>query len=142
MLIEHPHFVHPDDVALAGAPRGPLADPVDATHPDYVAQARVWLEQHVVGEYHRLIAEDQASRRDRYAGLRAQGLTDAEAAAQLPPRWLGRGEPVIRPLDEPYTDSGGATWQLPHTDGGVTYEVGWIGTLDVEENPDWSPDSR
>lgn len=138
MRIEQPHFVHPDDVALSGTLRGPLSDPDGAVHPDYVAEARVWLGHFLLGEYNRLVAEDQADRARRYSELRAQGLDDSTARAQLPPRWLGHDDPVIRPLDEPYTTADGATWQLPHTEAGVTYEVGWIGFLDVEENPDWS----
>ncbi|MGW4114806.1 hypothetical protein ACWEFJ_28360 [Actinosynnema sp. NPDC004786] len=136
MLIEHPHFVHPDDVDAAGTLRGPLADPEAAAHPDYVAEARAWLEHYLIGEYHRLVDEDNRDRRERYAELRAQGVPDAAARAQLPPRWLDRGEPVVRELDEPYTTADGVTWQLPyrHVDG-VVYEVGWIGTLEVHPNP-------
>lgn len=136
MLIEQPHFVHPDDVALAGTLRAPLAD--NAVHPDYVAEARAWLEHYLIGEVNRLVHEDQLDRARRYTELRAAGVTDAEARAQLPPRWIGHGEPIIRPLDEPYTTADGTTWRLPHADSGVTYEVGWIGLLDVEENPGWS----
>lgn len=140
MLIEHPHFVHPVDVEMSGTLRGPFAEPDNAVHPDYVAEARVWLEQHLVGEYNRLVAEDVRDRAGRYGQLRARGLSDAEARAQLVPRWIGRGEPVVRALDEPYTTADGRTWQLPYTEAGVTYEVGWIGTIEARENPDWSPD--
>ena len=134
MRIVHPHFVHPDDVAASGTLRAPLADPQDAAHPDYVAQARAWLEQYLVGEYHRLVHEDQLDRGQRYTELRATGLTDADARAQLPPRFTGRAEPVIHDLTEPYTTSEGVTYRLPHTQDGVTYQVGWIGTLDIHEN--------
>ena len=113
MLIEQPHFVHPNDVAVSGTLRGLHADPDDAVHPDYVAMARTWLEQHLIGEYHRLRAEH-------------------------PGRFTGHEPPVIHDLDEPYTDAHGRTWQLPHAEAGTVYDVGWVGTLQVEENPDWT----
>lgn len=113
MLIEQPHFVHPLDVALAGTLRGPEADPDDAVHPDYVANARAWLEQYLLGEYNRLVIEE-------------------------PGRWTGHEPPIIRDLTEPYTGADGRTWQLPHTEGATTYEVGWIGTLTVHQHPDWT----
>jgi hypothetical protein len=83
VLIEQPHFVHPDDVALAGQMRtGPLADPADALHRDYVAEARGWLEQHLLGEYNRAVSSE-------------------------PGRWVGHDAPQIRELTEPYTDAEG-----------------------------------
>lgn len=112
MLIEQPHFVHPADVALSHAPRNP-AEPDGDRHPDYVANARSWLEQYLIGEYNRLSANE-------------------------PGRWAGHDEPQIRDLDQPYTDADGRTWQLPYETFGVTYTVGWIGTLAVHENPDWT----
>lgn len=137
MLIEQPHFVHPTDVELSGKLRGLHADPFDAVHPDYVAIQRAWLEQYLIGEFNRLVAEDTRDRANAYTALRNQGIGDAEARAQLPPRWLGHEPVVIRDLTEPYTDSEGRVWQLPYTEADVTYEVGWIGTLQVNENPDW-----
>lgn len=114
MLIEQPHFVHPVDVELAGTLRGPLADPADASHRDYVADARGWLAQYLIGEYNR-------------------------AAATHPGRYTGHDEPVIRDLTEaPYTDADGRNWAVPHEAGRVTYNVGFIGTLAVHENPDWT----
>lgn len=113
MLIEQPHFVHPTDVALAGTARSPLADPSDATHPDYVAAARAWLEQYLIGEYNRAVREE-------------------------PGRWTGHDAPQIRELTEPYTDADGKVWQLPHEEAGTTYTVGWIGTLTVHQHPDWT----
>lgn len=139
MLIEQPHFVHPVDVALSGTMRTPDADPGQAVHPDYVAIQRAWLGQYLIGEYNRLVAEDTRDRARGYTALRNQGIGDAEARAQLPPRWLGREEPQIRDLTDPYTDANGRTWQLPHLEADVLYDVGWIGTLQVNENPDWTP---
>lgn len=124
--IRHEHYVHPSDVALAGTARGPLADPDDAVHDDYVDQARAWLGQYLIGEYNRMSAADTARRRDAYTAARHTGADDTTARAAMPaPAYVGYRDPVITPITEPHV-----------TADGTVYEVGWIGTLDVLEPAD------
>lgn len=124
--IRHEHYVHPSDVALAGTARGPLADPDDALHPDYVALAQAWLVHYLIGEYNRMSAADTARRREAYVAARNSGADDATARAAMPaPSYVGYRDPVITPIAEPHV-----------TADGTVYEVGWIGTLDVLEPDD------
>ncbi len=144
MLIEQVHFVHPNDVDLSGQVRDPEREGAedlgpDDMHPNYVDLQRAQLQQDLVGQYDSLVYQDSAERTRRFAELRSQGVSYEEAQAKLPPRWLDRGEPEVRELTESYTDTNGQTWQLPYVHAGVRYDIGWIGLLEVTENPNWAP---